>query len=109
MSDFARPIASWAAFDGSDLVVRGFHLAESGTVFHLTWYDASWTLQSATVTPSQRSAGWGASHGRSPMLDHVRLPFDQSNLAPHFYVHIGPEGPGGLQAPAQGALRGGRP
>jgi hypothetical protein len=102
VSDFDRPIASQAfrfssgVADG--IIVRGFNLADPATVFHLEWYDSGWHIQSATVSASWAVAGWGASNGRSPLLDEVWFPFDYSDLAPSFYVHIRPERPGSLPA-----------
>ncbi len=98
LGDYNRPITTQAFFWNGGLVVRGFHLAAAGTVLHLTWYDAAWNAQSATVSPTSTSPGWGASNQRSPMLDEVWLPFDDSDLAPSFYVHITAEGAGGLTA-----------
>jgi Domain of unknown function (DUF4434) len=98
MADHSRPIANQAFFWNGGLVVRGFHLTAPGTTFNLTWYDGSWTAHSTTVTPGSTAPGWGASHDRSPMLDEVSLPFDSSNLAPNFYVHITAVGPGTLTA-----------
>lgn len=98
LSDGARPIASGARIDGASLVVQGYHLAEPGTQLELTWYDASWTVQGATVAPTAVEAGWGAANGRMPTLDQVTVPFDPPSLAPSFYVHVRPVGPGDLRA-----------
>jgi cysteine-rich repeat protein len=107
-SDHDRPIAANAFFfnSGGDdgIIVRGFNLTAAGTVFHLTWYDSGWNIHSTTVSAGWTSPGWGATNDRSPLLDEVWLPFDNSDLAPSFYVHIVVEGPGNLQAHHQYSL-----
>jgi hypothetical protein len=96
--DGARPIASQARIEGSELIVRGSPLDVMGTAFELTWYDGGWVAQTATVSPSSVDATWGSQNERMPQLQQATMPFDSSNLAPSFYVHIRPIGPGNLQA-----------
>jgi len=98
MGDYARPVTAEAFFWNGGLVLRGFNLAAAGTVLNLTWYDSGWALQSATVTPGATTPGWGAANDRSPLLDEVWIPFDASNLAPAFVIHIAAVGPGSLGA-----------
>jgi len=98
VSDFARPIAAEAFFWNGGIVVRGFHLSTPGTTFNLTWFDSAWAVQSASVISGSTDPGWGAAHDRSPLLDEIWFPFDSSNLANSFFVHITPVGPGNLPA-----------
>jgi len=104
LDDFVRPVTAQAFFYDNGIIVRGFHLAAPGTTFNLTWYDSSWSIHSASVTPGWVTSGWGATHDRSPLLDEVWIPFDDSDLAPSFYVHIRPVAPGDLAAHYQYSL-----
>ncbi len=97
-TDGDRPIAAYGRLEGNSIVLRGYHLAVADTTFLLTWYDGQWNVQGAAVSPNAVVPGWGAANGRMVGLDQVTLPFDASNLAPSFYVHVRPVGPGDLQA-----------
>jgi len=82
----------WSSGDG--LIVRGFGLAQGNLRF--TYYDANWQIRSKTVSAS---SGWvdvnfGARFNRE-RLQEVWIPFDWSNMAPNFWLHIEAIGPSG--------------
>lgn len=99
-SDHARPIVSagflFESGGAPGLILRGYHIADA--VFDLTWYDGAWQIRSATVSASE---GWidpdfGATSEAHPdRLQEVWIPFDDSDLAPAFWIHVRATGPGG--------------
>ena len=58
--------------------LAGVNLA--GSTAHLTWYDSSWGLQSAELALDQETI--------PDALELVWMPFDWSNTADDFWLHI---------------------
>ena len=92
-ADHGRPIVSqafaWESGGTPGLVIRGYGI--TGGDVGLTWYDGAWVVQSATVSTSQgwENPGFGAGDPAFPdRLEEVWLPFDWSDMAPDFYLHI---------------------
>ena len=92
-TDHARPIVSHAfAFESGGqggIVLRGYNIV--GGDVGLSWYDASWAVQAATVNTGQgwEDPGYGAASSDHPArLEEVWIPFDWDDMAPDFYVHM---------------------
>lgn len=64
------------------VAINGHGIA-SVTEFQLTWYNANWQLQTRRVAPGWVNVG-GAGNG----LDSVWVPFQRSDMAPNFYLHV---------------------
>ncbi|MCP4134274.1 MAG: hypothetical protein GY754_25090 [bacterium] len=90
--DFDRPIINnavyWDTDDGQGLVLRGYNIANADTTYKLTWYDSTWIIRSAIVERGWIDPDWGTKNGYSPGVQEVWIPFDHSDLAPDFYIHI---------------------
>jgi len=92
-SDHGRPIVAqafaWESANTPGLVLRGYGI--TGGDVGLTWYDGAWAVQSATVPTASgwENPGFGAGDATYPdRLEEVWIPFDWSNMAPDFYLHI---------------------
>ncbi len=92
-ADHGRPIVSQAfSFtSGNDpgIVLRGYGI--TGGDVGLTWYDGAWAVQAATVNTAQgwENPGFGAGDAGYPdQLEEIWIPFDWSDMASSFYVHL---------------------
>lgn len=98
--DAARPIIAeafrWDSGGTPGVVLRGYGL--DGSSIGFTWYDSAWVAQGDTQAASQGAldSGYGAAHDEVPDgLQELWLPFDWSEMAPDFYLHLSATGAGG--------------
>ena len=93
--DMTRPIIALALEqEQGKSKEEGVNLAVvnlAGSTAHLTWYDSSWGLQSAELAlePKFADPNWGSDQETIPdALELVWMPFDWSNTADDFWLHI---------------------